>query len=54
MNNPGQVGDPASSFYDNLFELWAHDKVFPAFFSRETIEGVAYERLQLQPEHWEH
>ncbi|MFW6199404.1 MAG: penicillin acylase family protein, partial [Gemmatimonadota bacterium] len=49
MNNPGQVDDPDSPFYDNLFELWATDKVFPAFFSRDRIESVTAERLRLQP-----
>jgi len=49
MNTPGQVGDPDSPLYDNLFELWANDKVFPAFFSRKKIESVAYERLELRP-----
>jgi penicillin amidase len=49
MNTPGQVGDPDSPLYDNLFELWSNDKVFPAFFSRDKIEGVTYEHLQLQP-----
>lgn len=49
MNTPGQVGDPASPLYDNLFELWANDKVFPAFFSRAKIETVLYQRLQLNP-----
>ncbi|MFD2531872.1 penicillin acylase family protein [Gracilimonas halophila] len=50
MNTPGQVGDPDSPLYDNLFALWANDKVFPAFFSRDKIEGVTYEHLKLQPE----
>ncbi len=50
MNTPGQVGDPDSPFYSNLFELWANDKVFPAFYSREKIESVLHERLVLQPE----
>lgn len=50
MNTPGQVGDPDSPLYDNLFELWANDKLFPAFYSREKIESVAFERLDLQPE----
>jgi len=50
MNSPGQVGDPDSPFYDNLFELWANDKVFPAFYSREKIESVTAERLELRPE----
>jgi len=49
MNNPGQVGDPDSPLYDNLFELWANDKVFPACFSRRKIESVVYEVLELTP-----
>ena len=49
MNTPGQVDDPASPLYDNLFELWANDKVFPAFYSREKIATVLFETLQLNP-----
>lgn len=49
MNTPGQVGDPASPLYDNLFELWANDKLFPAFYSREKIESVLYEKIDLVP-----
>ncbi|MDG2336754.1 MAG: penicillin acylase family protein [Gammaproteobacteria bacterium] len=49
MNTPGQVGDPDSPLYDNLFELWANDKVFPAFYSREKIETVLFETLDLIP-----
>ena len=49
MNAPGQVGDPDSPLYDNLFELWANDRVFPAFYSRDKIETVLYEKLVLQP-----
>ncbi len=49
MNAPGQAGDPESPLYDNLFDLWAEDRVFPAFFSREEIEGVTRERLELRP-----
>ena len=49
MNTPGQVGDPDSPLYDNLFELWANDKVFPAFYSREKIETVLFEKLDLIP-----
>ena len=49
MNTPGQVGDPDSPLYDNLFELWANDKVFPAFYSRDKIESVLYEKLDLIP-----
>jgi penicillin amidase len=49
MNAPRQVGDPASALYDNLFRLWAEDRVFPAFFSRKKIETVLFERLELRP-----
>ncbi|MCY3774608.1 MAG: penicillin acylase family protein, partial [Candidatus Aminicenantes bacterium] len=48
-NNPGQVGDPDSFFYDNLFDLWANDRFFPVFFSRQRIESVAAERWELVP-----
>lgn len=49
MNTPGQVGDPESPFYENLFDLWANDKVFPAFYSRPKVEGVTAQRLELTP-----
>ena len=48
-NNPGQSGDPDSQFYDNLYELWANDRYFPVFYSRDRIESVAAERWQLVP-----
>ena len=48
-NTPGQSGDPDSPFYDNLFELWANDRFFPVFYSRERVESVAAERWTLTP-----
>ncbi len=48
-NTPGQSGDPDSPFYENLFELWANDRYFPVFYSRERVELVAAERLMLTP-----
>ena len=48
-NTPGQSGDPASPFYGNLFELWANDRFFPVFYSRERVESVAAERWVLTP-----
>jgi len=48
-NTPGQSGDPESPFYENLFELWANDRYFPVFYSRERIESVAAERTMLVP-----
>ena len=49
MNTPGQHGDPDSPLYDNLFELWAEDRVFPAFYSRKKIESVLFEHLEISP-----
>jgi penicillin amidase len=49
MNTPGQVGDPDHPLYGNLFELWAKDKVFPAFYSRDKIESVLFEKINLIP-----
>ena len=48
-NTPGQSGDPDSPFYENLFELWANDRYFPVFYSRERVESVAAERRMLVP-----
>ncbi len=48
-NSPGQSGDPASPFYDNLFEIWAKDQYFPLFYSRSKVESVAAKRMVLRP-----
>lgn len=48
-NSPGQSGDPNSKFYANLFPLWANDKHFPVYFSRDLIEKSAYEKTLLKP-----
>lgn len=47
-NNPGQSGNPDDPFYDNLFDLWAKDKFFPLFYSREKVESVAAKVLVLE------
>lgn len=39
INSPGQSADPNSKYYGNLFELWAKDKFFPAYFTKEKIES---------------
>lgn len=48
-NSPGQSGDPGNPLYKNLFPLWAADKHFPVYFSRNKIEGSALEFLKLTP-----
>ncbi|NER09369.1 penicillin acylase family protein [Muriicola jejuensis] len=48
-NGPGQSGDPASPFYDNLFKPWAEDRYFPVYYSRDKIDSVAVEKLRINP-----
>lgn len=49
INTPGQSADPSSPYYKNLFETWANDQYFPAYFSKEKINSVTAERLLLEP-----
>lgn len=46
-NSPGQSGNPESKFYKNLFEGWAQDKYFPAYFSKDKILSNTYESVLL-------
>ena len=48
-NTPGQSGDPDSPHYRDLFAMWANDRYFPVFYSRERVEKVTEERLRLEP-----
>lgn len=48
-NSPGQSGNPQSSFYKNLFELWASDQHFPVYFSKEKVNQSAKEKIILKP-----
>nr|WP_305123041.1 penicillin acylase family protein [Rufibacter sediminis] len=49
INTPGQSGDPTSSYYKNLFDLWAKNGYFPAYYSEDKIKGVTKEILLLSP-----
>ena len=49
INTPGQVGDYKSPFYKNLFDLWANDKYFPAYYSKKLIEQNAVENIHFTP-----
>ncbi len=51
INSPGQSEDSQSPYYGNLFELWAKNEYFPAYYSKEKIEEVTKERIQLVPAH---
>ena len=49
INTPGQSGDPRSPYYRNLFETWANDGYFPAYFSVEKIKANAAEHQLFVP-----
>ncbi|MGC0239469.1 penicillin acylase family protein [Arthrobacter sp. SD76] len=49
INTPGQDGDPRSSHYADLYELWLKDGYFPLLYSKEAVEANATERLLIQP-----
>lgn len=48
-NTPGQSGDPDHPHYRNLFELWAKDRFFPLFYSRQKVESVKEYSVSLSP-----
>ncbi|MFK7813752.1 MAG: penicillin acylase family protein [Maribacter sp.] len=50
INSPGQSGNPDSKYYDNLFELWANNEYFPAYYSKQKIKEVTDETIILVPE----
>jgi penicillin amidase len=49
MNSPGQAGNPEDPHYRNLFDLWVNDRFFPMYYSREKVEMITIERIQLNP-----
>lgn len=49
INTPGQSGDPNSDYYGNLFPLWANDRYFPAYYSKDKILKTTRTVLKLQP-----
>jgi len=49
INSPGQSGNPDSKYYKNLFEMWAKNEYFPAYYSRTRIEEVVEEKTILTP-----
>ena len=49
INSPGQSGDPKSPFYKNLFETWANDQYFPAYYTKKNILEVKASQTLLLP-----
>jgi penicillin amidase len=48
-NAPGQSGDPKSSHYKDLFELWGKNQYFPLYFSKSKIQSVLEKHTFLLP-----
>ncbi len=48
-NTPGQSGNPDDPHYRNLFEMWATDQYFPAFYTRGKVDSVAQGVTLLRP-----
>ncbi|MDH3732823.1 MAG: penicillin acylase family protein [Gemmatimonadota bacterium] len=48
-NTPGQGGDPMHPMYRNLFGGWARDGFFPLYYTRDKVEAVLAERIDLDP-----
>ena len=36
-------------FYENLFDFWADDQFHPVFYTREKVEEVTAQRIELRP-----
>lgn len=49
INTPGQSGQPGSTHYSDLLQMWSEGKYFPLFYRREKVEANTTERLVLQP-----
>ena len=49
INTPGQSGDYTSPYYKNLFDRWANDQYFPAYYSKDLIEKFSAEKINLVP-----
>ncbi|MGB7022615.1 MAG: penicillin acylase family protein [Candidatus Acidiferrales bacterium] len=50
VNAPGESGQPGSRHYGDLAPLWRNGKYFPLAYSRQAVEHVTTERLELLPE----
>jgi penicillin G amidase len=49
INTPGQSGNPESTFYKNLFPIWANDQFVSVPFSKENIKKMKMSEEKLIP-----
>ena len=51
VNAPGESGQPNSPHYEDLAPLWRDGKYFRLAYSRQAVEQVTVDRLELLPAH---
>lgn len=49
INSPGQSGDPRSSHYSDLAELWSKGEYVPMLYSRKAVDAAAERIIRLVP-----
>ncbi|HVW68501.1 MAG TPA: penicillin acylase family protein [Steroidobacteraceae bacterium] len=49
VNVPGQSGQPGSPHYDDLLPLWRAGRFFELAYSREAVDAVTTDTLELRP-----
>jgi len=49
INVPGQSGQPGSKHYDDLLPLWIEGRYFPLAFTRDAVDAVTTDVLDLTP-----
>jgi penicillin G amidase len=49
VNAPGESGQPGSPHYADLAPVWRDGKYFPLAYSRQAVEKVTVDRLELVP-----
>ena len=53
VNHPGQSGDPDSTHYRDLAQMWRSGQYFPLLYSRKAVENATEKRIMLLPMHIE-
>jgi penicillin G amidase len=51
INVPGQSGQPGSKHYDDLLPLWNEGKYFPLAYTKDAVDAVTTDVLNLTPGH---
>jgi penicillin amidase len=50
INTPGQDGDPRSSHYADLYDLWLKDGYFPLLYSHDAVQAHTTCKILIGPQ----